>query len=43
MSTSSDELRQALNIGGSGKKKKKKGNMRYGYGIDVWGMLLLVT
>ena len=42
VSKSSDELRQALKIGGSG-KKKKKGNLRYGYGIDVWGMLLLVT
>ena len=29
---SSDELRQALKIGGS---EKKKGNLRYGYGIDV--------
>ena len=37
-----DELRQALKIGGS-KTKKKKEKMRYGYGIDVWGMLLLVT
>ena len=36
MSKSSDELRQALKIGDSEKKKKKKGNMRYGYGIDVW-------
>ena len=36
MSKSSDELRQALKIGGS---EKKKGNLRYGYGIDVWGML----
>ena len=44
MSKSSDELRQALKIGGSEQKKeKKKGNLRYGYGIDVWGMLLLVT
>ena len=40
VSKRSDELRQALKIGGS---KKKKGNLRYGYGIDVWGMLLLVT
>ena len=38
-----DELRQALKIRGSEKKKGKKGNLRYGYGIDVWGMLLLVT
>ena len=38
---SSYELCQALKIGGS--LKKKKGNMIYGYGIDVWGMLLLVT
>ena len=45
VSKSSDELRQALKIGCSEKKKKKKkrGNLRYGYGIDVWGMLLLVT
>ena len=44
VSKSSDELRQALKIGGFEKvKKKKKGNLRYGYGIDVWGMLLLVT
>ena len=33
VSKSSDELRQALQIGGS--KKKKKGNLRYGYGINV--------
>ena len=38
---SSDELHQALMIRGS--KKKKKGNLRYGYDIDIWGMLLLVT
>ena len=43
MSKSSDELCQALKIGGSEKKRKKNGNLRYGYGIDVWGMLLLVT
>ena len=42
VSKSSDELRQALKIGGSEKKKKKR-NLRYGYGIDIWGMLLLVT
>ena len=42
VSKSSDELRQALKIGGS-KKKKRKGNLRYGYGIDFWGMILLVT
>ena len=43
VSKSSDELHQALNIGGSEKKKEKKGNLRYGYSTDVWGMLLLVT
>ena len=43
VSKSLDELRQALKIGGSEKKKKKKGNLRYDYGIDVWSMLLLVT
>ena len=44
VSKSSDELCQALKIEGSEKKKKKeKGNLRYGYGIDVWDMLLLVT
>ena len=42
VSKSSYELRQALKIRGSEKKKKKR-NLRYGYGIDVWGMLLLVT
>ena len=42
VSKSSDELRQALKIESSGKKKEKR-NLRYGYGIDVWGMLLLVT
>ena len=40
VSKRSDELRQDLKIGGS---EKKKGNMRYGYGIDVRGLLLLVT
>ena len=44
VSRSSDELHQALKIGGSRKKKeKKKRNLRYGYGINVRGMLLLVT
>ena len=33
VSKSSDELCQALKIGGS--EKKKKGNLRYGYAIDV--------
>ena len=42
VSKSSDELCQALKIGGSEKKKRKR-NLRYGYGIDVRGMLLLVT
>ena len=40
VSKSSDELHYALKIGGS---EKKNGNLRYGYGIDVRGMLLLVT
>ena len=40
VSKSLDELCQALKIGGFEKRKR---NLRYGYGIDVWGMLLLVT
>ena len=41
VSKRSDELREALKIGGYEKKKKR--NLRFGYGIDIWGMLLLVT